>query len=238
MEKAANENWLEKEVRNPETGNTVKVKSLSPEQRKKYEPRKDTHQEIEDKKRELKKPKTREERQFQFLVPQIMKMHNDDSKEFSHTVKKKMKDVGLSHSKDKKWLEPLLKHFTNSDWKTNRSDFAYASNDRVKKIANEIINANTIINKLKKLATEYLKEFKKAGFEIKQVGIDIATNPKYKNVSVNAEFEFDYNKESWWNNNKAFTIQRKFENKYGKTFGYNIKFGVSAKSTRSQAYVK
>ena len=34
----AQEDWLEKEVRNPETGNMVKIKSLPPEARKRYRP--------------------------------------------------------------------------------------------------------------------------------------------------------------------------------------------------------
>ena len=101
--KRAQEDWLEKEVRNPQTGNMVKVKSLPPEERERYKPHKmetekpseedkqKLHQEIEDKSRELGKPKSREERQFHFLVPQLMKLHGDNTKEFSHSVKKKMK---------------------------------------------------------------------------------------------------------------------------------------------------
>ena len=41
----AQEDWLEKEVRNPATGNIVKVKSLSPEEQEKYRPKKDVSKE-------------------------------------------------------------------------------------------------------------------------------------------------------------------------------------------------
>lgn len=47
----ASEDWLEKEVRNPATGKMVKVKSLPTEERKKYAPKKDFHNDLTDKAR-------------------------------------------------------------------------------------------------------------------------------------------------------------------------------------------
>ena len=50
--KEAQEDWLEKKVRNPATGNEVKVKSLPPEEQEKYRPKK--QEGIEKKKEEVK----------------------------------------------------------------------------------------------------------------------------------------------------------------------------------------
>jgi len=138
--KRAEQDWLEKEVRNPSTGNTVKVKSLSSEEQEKYRPKKVSDEELEEKKKKLGPPKSREEKQFQWLVPQLWKTHSDNVSQFSHKVKDKMKNLGLSFTKDKKWIEPLLETITDSKWQTSKADFAYASNERIKKIAEEILN--------------------------------------------------------------------------------------------------
>jgi len=145
--KIAQEDWLEKIVEHTTPGGerrNVKVKSLSPEEQEKYRPKKVSDEEIEEKKKSMGKPKTREERQFQFILPQLWKTHSDNVSQFSHKVKDKMKNLGLSFTKDKKWLEPLLEHITDSKWQTSKADFAYASKDKIEKIAEKVIRESFV----------------------------------------------------------------------------------------------